>query len=238
MTEHAVGEYGTPPARFGRSLVALAALCLLLPAHVLAAGAATLEVRSGQSSSRMDMSWRDDNLRLDLPDGAGGYMVVRSGKAYSVTQQQGQTMVLDMSSLKEMGQSDKQGGGVDADIGSLEKLEATGEMETIAGIEGEVYRVVWTDADGETHENTAVLSDHALVRGMTDAFRRSAEAMGGDGEMFNDALEKRNAGVLRFSQDFRVVDISGDAPPASDFELPAEPMSLQDLMRQQMQQGR
>lgn len=238
MIERAVGEYAFPGARFNRRIAALAALCLLVPAHVFAAGTATLEVRSEQSNSRMDMSWRDDNLRLDLPDEAGGYMVVRGGKTYSVTQQQGQTMVLDMSSLKEMGQSGEQGGGVDTDIGSLEKLEATGETETIAGIDGDVYQVVWTDANGDTHENTAVLSDHELVRGMSDAFRRSAEAMGGNGDLFNDALQERGAGVLRFSDDFRVVDITDDAPPASDFELPAEPMSLEDLMRQQMEQGR
>lgn len=236
MTDHAVGGHAFPGVRSNRCIAAFAALFLLAPAYVFAEGTATLEVRSEQSNSQMDMSWRDDNLRLDLPDEAGGYLVVQGDKAYSVTQQQGETMVLDMSSLREMGQSGEQGGGVDTDIGSLEKLEATGETETIAGIDGDVYNVVWTDANGDRHENTAVLSEHELVRGMSDAFRRSAEAMGGNGDLFNDALQERGAGVLRFSDDFRVVDISGDAPPASDFELPAEPMSLQDLMRQQMGQ--
>jgi osmotically-inducible protein OsmY len=224
--EHAAGFSAA------RSFWWLAGLCLLMPAHVLAAGAATLEISADQSSSRMDMSWRDQNLRMEMPDQGSAYLLIHGDKAYSVTTEQGQTMVLDMSSMREMAQS----GNEDVDLGSLEQLEATGESETIAGIEGEVYRVVWTDGNGQTHEDTAVLSDNAVVRGMTDAFRRSAEAMGGNADPFNDALDQRNAGILRFSDDFRVVSISGDAPPASDFELPAEPMSLEDLMRQQMGQ--
>lgn len=238
MTDHAVVG-NTAGARLGSYLAALVALCLLLPLHALAAGTAKLEVRSQQSTSKMDISWRDTHMRLDLPGQSGGYMVVRGDKAYSVTQQQGQTMVLDMSSLKEMGQAGNKGGEVQTNIGSLDEFEATGEKETVAGLEGEVYRVAWTDPDGETHQDTAVLSDNAIVRDMTDAFRRATEAMGGEGtDPFADALRERDAGVLRFADDFRVLSVSDEAPSAGDFELPAEPMSLQDMMREQMGQNR
>lgn len=220
------------------TLLALAAL----PAVAVAAGGnATIQSATPQESIEFEVSWRGDMVRMGFPQQSGAYMVVRDGKGYSVSNQGGQTMVLDMSSLQEMGQGDdKKGTGMgSSEFQALDLLEATGDSETIAGIEGEVYAIEWTDQQGESHRGTIVLSKDSQARDLTVAMRTAAGAMGAaETDPLSEAVLERDMGVLRFDDKFELVSISGDAPAASEFELPAKPMSLQDLMRQQMGQGR
>lgn len=213
----------------------LGALCIALPGFALAGGTATIESSTPDGPVRVDVSWADDNLRLDLPGQQNAYMLVRAGKGYSVASQAGRTMVLDMESMRQMGQM---GGGGDPaealgpdEVRSLDVLEATGERELVAGIAGEVYRIAWTDGAGDAQEGSAVLSGDARARALTDAFARSTQAISGRAEdPFGEAMRQRDLGMLRFGDQFQVVAISDDAPPASEFELPAEPMTLQDMM--------
>lgn len=224
-------------ARLG-ALMAL--LMLALPSAAIAAGGtATIESTTKQESLQFDVSWRGDMVRMDFPQQPGDYMIVRDGKGYSVSSQGGETMVLDMSSLQKMGQGgDKNGAGMTSSrFQTLDLLEATGDAATVAGIEGEIYAIEWTDQQGESHRSAVVLSDNAQAKGLTAALRTAAEAMGAaEADPLSKEVLERDMGVLRFDNKFKLVSISGNVPAASDFELPAEPMSLQDLMRQQMGQ--
>lgn len=226
-----------PRPRRHRGPAYLAAICLAWSGLALAGGSATIESRTPEGPVRMDVSWSGDDLRMDMPGEMNAYMLVRGGKGYSVGRHGGRTMVLDMDSMRQMGQM-AQGAGdsgpelAPEELSSLDSLEATGERETVAGIAGEVHRISWTDAGGTQHQDTAVLSEDPLARALTDAFGRSVGAISGRAEdPFGEAALARDLGVLRFSDKFKVVAISGDEPPGSQFELPAEPMSLQDLMR-------
>lgn len=210
------------------------AIGLLLPALALAGGAATIESPSPSGPVEVGVRWSDGALRLDLPAQADAYVLVRDGKAYSVANHGGRTMVLDMASLREMGQAM---GGAPGDemaaneLASLDGLEGTGEAETVAGLTGELYRVRWTDANGSSHETDAVLSDDPLALALTRAFGRATAAMSGRAQdAFGAMVDEHELGVLRLADRFEVVSVSNDEPSAATFELPAEPMSLQDLM--------
>lgn len=220
------------------ALIMLAALAL--PGVAIAAGGtATIESTTTQESLQFDVSWRGDMVRMDFPQQPGAYMIVRDGKGYSVSSQGGQTMVLDMSSMQKMGQGgDNKGAGMAAsEFQTLDLLEATGDSATVAGIEGEIYAIEWTDQQGESNRSAVVLTENAQVQGLTAALRTAAEAMGAaESDPLSKEVLSRDMGVLRFADKFELVSISDEAPAASDFELPAEPMSLQDLMRQQMGQ--
>lgn len=215
-----------------RIIAALLLASAGLPAF--AGGTATLEASADDRQSRMEVRWSGDNMRMDFPRQQGAYMLVRGDNSYSVVNQGGRIMVMDMSSMGRMAES--MGGQARAEISahqaqSLEGIEATGESETIAGIEGEVYRIQWIDGAGNKHKESAVLSGDPLVVGFTGAFRQFAEAGNGQPDAIGKALAKRELGVLRFGDKLTVVSISDDIPSSGVFELPAEPMDMQEMMK-------
>lgn len=196
----------------------------LLWGAALAGGSATWS-GGGQS---MHIDWRDaDTVRMNTS--ASDYMLVRDGKAYMVSNRGGQPMVLDWDAMRSMigaAPVPKTQGPVGDD--ALVSMEATGRTETVAGIEGEYYRITYRD-DGVEKSREVVLSDHPLAVEMTQAWFTTMQAIagsvGGEGSI-DFEFANRELGMLRSGDDFRVTEISGETPPAGDFELPAEPRSI------------
>ena len=203
-------------------LLALLSL-LVFTTPLLAGGQAT--IRSGGSQD-VDIAWHRDKVRLDMP-GRQGYMLVLDGKAYSVSTVGGQTMVMDLSSIPRQGAQE----ATPSTVARITRLEKTGGKETVAGIEGEVYRMAWTDGQGNAYEGEAVLTDDALVREMQEAFWAFAQAMTKQGEKIGTRLREEGLATLRVKQDFVLVDISAESRPAEDFTLPADPMNMQEMIR-------
>lgn len=214
----------------------LAAPLFAVAATALAGGQATLET-TGKGAGTMSLSWSDSRTVRMAPEGQPAYMLVRGGKAYSISNAGGRLMVMDMSSMAGMmprqDAMPQQQSGTVADARAVSSIESTGETEAVAGIEGEVYEITWTDASGRQHVDEAVLSEDDTAVEMTAAFRAFAEAMGGAGS--TDAIGRRlsatGKGLLRFSDNFRVAAISSETPPAGEFELPAEPMDMRKMMQ-------
>lgn len=222
-----------------RHLVTGLLLAASLPA--LADGQATLESRSDQGNATMEVSWAGDDLRMDFPQQAqAGFMLLKDGNGYMVTRMQGQTLVMDMARLKEMAESmggDQAMAGVTSQqADSVESLEATGEQETVAGLEGEVYALAWTDKAGATHDDTLVLSDDDQVRELMRAFHAYQRTMTGEPDPIASALEEEGLGMLRFGDRFRIAELSDEAPAASTFELPEDAMSMEDMMNRALSQ--
>jgi hypothetical protein len=220
-----------------KPLLTLAVLLCAGPA--LAAGSATVQTTSPQGAQAMQVTWQDvDTARMDLP-GQAGYMVVRDGEAFVVSSAGGRTMVLAMSGMAAMADSMGAGGG--ASVGAMmdrhtatgvERLEATGAGETVAGLRGEVYEMVWTDATGASRTDTLVLSDAPLAVEFTAAMQAFARAMGEDEDPRARAVEGH--GLLRYGERFRLTEISASAPAAEAFTLPAPPISMEDMMQGRM----
>ncbi|MCK2184141.1 hypothetical protein [Halomonas getboli] len=214
-------------------------LAVSLPA--LADGQAILESQSGQGNATMQVSWAGDDLRMDFPQQAqAGYMLLKDGKGYMVSQMQGQTMVMDMARLKEMAESmgnDQAVAGLTSQqADSVESLEATGEQQTVAGLEGDVYQLAWTDKAGNAHDDTLVLSDDARVRELMSAFHAYQRTMTGDPDPIAMALEERGLGMLSFGDRFRIASLSDETPAASRFTLPEDAMTFEDMMNQAISQ--
>lgn len=222
----------------------MAAIVVLLPCVALAGGKATMVTTSqpvqqpGRSATAgtpttMTITWRDaDTLRMDMGN-EGDYFIMRDGKAYSVSQSDGETMVMDMEGMGAMVQAmANKGKKKENPFGSIDSVKATGATDTVAGVKGRVYHMTWTDPDGSHKSGDAVLTDDPLVVEMTRAYLGSMSTMVGaeNTESFEKSLPDDDHGMLRMGDQFRIDSISRSDPPASTFTLPAEPMDLQSLM--------
>ncbi len=138
-------------------------------------------------------------------------------------------MVLDLEAMEAIpGSWWKMGSEQSRSVGSL---EATGERETVAGMVGEVDRLERTDHGGNTREDEVVLTEAPRAKAPTRALQRMSAASGRAIDPVGEAMLAEGQGLLRFVDRFRVESIADEVPPASVFELPAEPMDMQQLMQ-------
>ncbi|MCG7599284.1 hypothetical protein MHM84_05760 [Halomonas sp. McH1-25] len=211
---------------------------MMLAAAVPAFADGTATIASNDSQQDMQIQWAGDKMRMDFPSQQHGYMLMRDGKGYMVTQQGGQPLIMDMSMLRDM--SDSMGddtGAMASQAETVDSLEATGETQTVAGIDGEVYRLEWTDRGGQSHEDTLVLSDDPLAHEMLAAFQNYVEAVMGRADPIGKAILERDLGMLRFGDRFEVTDIADTSPDAGTFELPENAITMDQMIRERMSDG-
>lgn len=228
------------------------AASLLLPGIALAGGTATLVTTeqpmqmegkaSNHSPTTMTITWRDEKtLRMDFAEaGADTYLIMRDGKTYSISDNDGQPLVMDMSAMGGLVKSMlPKGGDSEHPFGSIDSIKSTNTKETVAGIEGQVYQMQWTDPDGSKQFGEAVLTNDPLVVEMTQAYLGAMSAMVGDEytRVYQDAMPDDNKGLLKVGKQFYVESISDKELPAASFELPAKPMDLRNLMEQMGKMG-
>lgn len=214
----------------------LAGMMLATAVPAFADGTAT--IASNDSQQDMQIQWAGDKMRMDFPSQQHGYMLMRDGKGYMVTQQGGQPLIMDMSMLRDM--SDSMGddtGAMASQAETVDSLEATGETQTVAGLEGEVYRLEWTDRGGQSHEDTLVLSDDPLAHEMLNAFQNYVEAVMGRADPIGKAVLERDLGMLRFGDRFEVADIADTTPDAGTFELPENAITMDQMIRERISDG-
>lgn len=205
-------------------------LVTLMPLTASAGGTAIIE-GGGK------IAWLDANTsRMDMED-QHGYMILRDGKAYMITTEGGQPRVIDMGGITKMmrGITGKAKNHEGISTISVVGIKKTGVSETVAGIKGRVYRAMITDANGKTESKEMVLTDDPLVVEMTQAYMGSMQKMFGGDIMAN--LPRDDRGMLRVGNDYRLQSISNKTPPASEFELPAEPTNFGQMLQQMMKQG-
>lgn len=215
---------------------AAALLMTLTPLSVWAAGTATIQTGSDDST----MAWLDSNtVRFNPPMAQGSYMIAREGKIYMVNPAaSGMPQVMEMGDMMQgfakMGQAQNPS-ILDTRIQSV---KATGKTETIAGMKGEVYQVTTVDGKGQTKTAEAVFTNNPLAVEMTAAFLSFSASMAGKDNVakFKDALPKGKHGLLRMGSDMVVKSISKDALAASEFELPGKPVNMGNLMKGLMEQ--
>jgi len=222
--------------------LALALSTLFAAAPALAAGTATVKTGSSDGSMNIAVAWSDTGaVRIESPN-EPVYTIVKDGAAYAVSMVAGTPMVMDLSAMMQTG---AMGGGADPGAGlgldsktaaSVETFRPTGTTETVAGIPGEVYEIAWTDHTGGSHVNEAVLSSDPLAREFAQAFLSVAKTLSQIEDARTAILNERGLGVLRYEDEFRLETISGAAPAAAAFDLPAPPMDLQQMLQSIMQQ--
>lgn len=207
--------------------------CAALACLEALAGAADV---AGPDGEMMKIEYRGtDRVRINH-GGQAGYMLVRGNEVYTVSTQDGQTMVMNMRDMmKVLGQSSQLQVPEEA-AGELLSMEATGQYEERAGIRGEIYKVRYLDAEGREQSSELVLSSDKRALEFRDAMLGMSVAMmnilGGDdsaGQELGDRLDGMDKGVLRWGDDMWVTAISDRTIDAARFELPAEPMDMSAL---------
>jgi hypothetical protein len=224
------------------ALALLAACTMLAAAPAVHAGKATVAAEDGAAV----FEYEGENLRISSGD-EGNYLLVLDGKFYVVSNQDGQTMVIDAGSMmKSMSAMSKaMGNPTDMAPQSLaarvSDVKATGRMETVAGIKGEIYEMTFTDENGKLQTEEVVLSKDPLAKEFRDALfamSKMAEEFAQEltdeetvaaGRDLQQRLTDMDVGVLRVGREMTITDISGETVPAARFALPAEPMDMQGL---------
>ena len=225
--------------------VAITALVIGFSASTVFAGGSAV-IETGSKGDYREMTLEYDNnqrLRLDFAGDGTSYMVMRDDHMYVVMDQAGdKPLVMDIgSTMKMLGSSVQESmNRAQASPGNMEtfvSLKDTGDNETIAGIEGDVYELKFKDQDGKLQTESLVLSDDdralELASALRDMGTQMAKAFGGDVELVNDAfysaVSKESGGFLRMGENFRIGSFDTETPPRNRFELPAEPTVIPDL---------
>lgn len=220
-----------------RNIAAACALVLAPVSFAAAEGQLTYTADAGKMG-RMEMTerWTAEALRMDI-EGMDAYMLLKGDEVYSVTVASGQVMVFPLSQLKTMagaggnaGPSADQAGVVFPE--EISTMRATGETREVAGIEGEIYDVDWTDNSGTARTVSAVLTDDPRLLEHQDLKMRFIRQISGEEpNPLMTEMQDRGLAALTFGDRFRVLSLTDDAGPAGDFELPAAPVDFGDMMK-------
>jgi hypothetical protein len=198
------------------------------------AGAADVVSSDGNT---MKFEYQGDKLRITPGNDQNSYMVLRDGRIYVVTDSNGQKMVIDANQAMGMF-GGMAGAAAPSSLASeVVKLEATGRMETHAGISGEVYDLEYISEDGKTQRGELVLSEDERAKEFSHALSGMARSLSKTaGKNFEDAssdmqkrLEAMDMGVLRYGEDMRLSAISERSIDQSRFVLPVEPTDLSNI---------
>ena len=213
-----------------KTFVGVLTLCGLF---ATGAFAGTSEVRSKDGEvSRFE--YAGDMLRIGAGNQPDGYMIMRDGRVYVVSESDGNTMVMDISQALGMFGAMATAATPSMTDDEVLALEATGRKETHAGVTGEVYLLRYRDSDGGERETELVLTDDKRALAFRDAMLRFAEAMSrnmgsqqqpSSNDMWEE-LMALNKGVLRYGDEMSVVSLDMSPVDASRFELPAPPTDL------------
>lgn len=223
-----------------------ALLLACTPLIASAAGVVTLEDSSGSRLDRTTFEYLDQHTaRLNYGSSdRDGYMLIRDGKAYAVSYDDGKPVVMDMAEMatfarqmgNQMGQQPQATMGADR-VEDFQSMKKTGRRETVAGIEGDVYQVSWRE-NGKLKSEEVVLSEDPRAVEFTEAFISATRTLGqttktehamADTDSLFGRLQRDRLGMLRFGSDTRVAAFQ-DGAERSRFELPAPVTSMQDMM--------
>jgi hypothetical protein len=210
------------------------ALLLTLGLHTAPGHADTAEVIDAEGN-RMSFEYQGNQLRVNVAQEQGSYMLANEQSLYVVTNNDGQIMVIDVQQAMSMFGGMAQAAVPDLADARVDKLEATGRKETVAGIEGEVYTLNFVDHNGQTQQAELVLSPDPRAVGFRDAMHRMASRVGDmvdqkdAANLLQTRLNDKELGVLRYGQDMRVASITTDSIDPARFTLPAEPTDLSAL---------
>lgn len=212
-------------------------VCLILSNIAQADLVGTWQVSNG---SPLTVYYQDDNhLRMDV--GNDTYLLVIKDKAYTVMNQGGQKMVMDMAA---MGGAMRAFGGMamqqaEAKAQSYDpasvKYGKTGKKETIAGYSGDLYEVSVKGPRGiETYEFVASTDKDViqLQRAFLTIGQRMAQTLMSKDTLagFNQAADVAESqgigGMLRYGKDMVLKSLERKDVPDTVFQLPADAIQM------------
>ena len=196
---------------------------------------ADIAVISTSDGHQMTYEYKGENLRINTGDDNNNYLLMVNDTLYSVARSDGEYMVIDVSQAMSMFGSTLRQATPGAADARVESFEATGRKQTVAGIEGEVYRVVYIDDDGKRQQSEMGLSGdtgalrfrdaiYAMARSITKSISEEIDPK----ELQYQLLDK-DMGVLSYGEDMTISSIEATEVADARFVLPAEPMDMSGL---------
>ena len=209
---------------------------LLFSHSVFASGQAQLLTSDQMTGAqeRIDVLWDDNHLKMEFPGNEEGFMLAREDGVYTVVHSPAGQIVMDLNEMSQMHGGDQTPEFTEGYAQSVDSFEDTGQTRTVAGIEGAIYAVSWTDFDGVSHDAQAVLTDDQRVVELTQAMQYLGVLDADREDALGEYVLGQGLGVLLF-EEYEVASIESASHPSGTFELPAEPMSMEEIM--QMMQG-
>lgn len=168
---------------------------------------------------------------------ASGYMLFSEGKAFIVSQSEGETIVMDMAEIGKMAASF---GANSADYAQdfrshVINMTSTGRNETVAGIKGEVYRLEWSEGDKKYVDDLVVSrNDKAVVytRAWLSAIQNMQSAVPGQqvkGDDLMATLYNENFGILRLGDRFRLESVEIGKQDPANYVVPESTIQIPDF---------
>lgn len=174
------------------------------------------------------------HMRMSSPQHQEAYLVMLGAKTYNVLQFGSLPIVMDAAEMAaQIGGQMPTAPSPSDDIHQLVGIEATGKKETVAGIVGDVQRLRFLDSKGQPREEELVTVRDPLLHDMSVALYKLGTVMGtaagirtpaGADKLAKD-LDAKGLGILRMGVRMRLMSVDRRIPPASRFDLPAEPMT-------------
>lgn len=219
-----------------KSILLSICLAALIPGMVQAAGMATATTANNGTGH---IYWQNETIVVDAPPGKQlAAFMLRQDDIYFIYPPGTKPRVVEMSGMLGMLRSmQSSSNGLTGLMGRITSVKATGETETVAGIEGRVYRVTLA-RDGKSKTYEVVLTDNPTVVELTGiAMARMVSVLGDQSavmESYVSALPEDYRGILRIGDRFQLTAVSSENPPDKRFQLPAEPVSFAQAMVQQI----
>ena len=177
-------------------------------------------------------------LRVTSPNQPGSYMISRDGKIYNIAKVQGQTVVMEAKDLMRMaGNMLPSPTAAIEEVSSVISLTPTSQKETVAGIQGTVYKLVYEDGKRQQRTEDLVLAPDSRASEFTTAavrFGKTLAAATGTiipkgADDLVGRIQADGLGLLRFGTRIKLNSIDGATPAATRFNLPQGAFQMPDL---------
>ena len=217
-------------------------LLLFVTYSAAASGIAQFKGVDGGEAYTLSLEYLDRNTsRIDM-DNQGdveSYLLFKEKQAQVITGYQGNTLIMDLANLSTMAQNL----GVLSVLGidseklkiNIISMQATGRKEKVAGIEGDIYKLIWT-RNNVRQQDELVLSSSKQAWEYTEAWTSAVDAITNsspsisiDGGALLDTISNEKLGILRLGNRFRLVSVLNIPPNPARFNTPDTSFTIPDL---------
>jgi len=200
---------------------------------------------SGAKGAEVVIETAQDKLRAGTQPDKGGYLIARDQRIYAVSTKGGRQMTMDAVQMLQLArQTGIAMGGqlldVDKytrDINGFVRLTDTKRKETVGGISGTVYELVYTDANNKERMVEVVMTRNAALATLTSQLldiTQTLHAAASDKKQESvrqlaEEIRSRKLGLLRFGSDLTLKTLDTTAVADQRFALPQGAGNLQGL---------
>ncbi|MEA1889660.1 MAG: hypothetical protein U9N50_07780 [Pseudomonadota bacterium] len=217
-------------------------MLMLLAASASASGIAKFKGMDGGKPYILSLEYLDQKtsrIDMDSESDTTGYLLFNNRQAQVVSSYQGNTLVMDLASMNQMAQSlgVMKMLGIDSEtlLVHVISMKATGKKETVAGISGEIYNIIWS-RNNVKQQDELVLSRSQLAWDYTaawidaiDVVSKASPSIKIKGDELMSKVKKDKLGILRFGNRFQLVSARSMAINPARFVAPDTSFNIPGL---------